>query len=282
MSTRHRMIGNVFINEVVSQAIELYLKYKDKPNEKEYHQFLVTAIRTLIFIYGELDIINPYITQNERNMGGFDSNLTKFGFPKEYLADFKQQFLVFVEDEKKGHVPNRGLIKVEKYFIDMFFCKKNTMNLSDEEVSKFQNYLYVPSNPDVFIQNDMKRYFTNQDVIQLYFQSKRFECAHHFSLEEIQRDILNADAYQILGYSMEQVNNLTDVDLQSVNMRIYQFFQVNPNDSNKTELLEKAVNYYKRYGNRITSGNGYVDFLLFASILATAIFITALFVLGYL
>lgn len=276
------MIGNVFINEVVSQAIELYLKYKDKPNEKEYHQFLVIAIRTLIFIYGELDIINPYITQNERNMGGFDSNLTKFGFPKEYLADFKQQFLVFVEDEKKGHVPNRGLIKVEKYFIDMFFCKKNTMNLSDEEVSKFQNYLYVPSNPDVFIQNDMKRYFTNQDVIQLYFQSKRFECAHHFSLEEVQRDILNADAYQILGYSMEQVNNLTDVDLQSVNMRIYQFFQVNPNDSNKTELLEKAVNYYKRYGNRITSGNGYVDFLLFASILATAIFITALFVLGYL
>ena len=128
----------------------------------------------------------------------------------------------------------------------------------------------------------MKRYFTNLDVIQLYFQSKRFECAHHFSLEEVQRDILNADAYQILGYSMEQVNNLTDVDLQSVNMRIYQFFQVNPNDSNKTELLEKAVNYYKRYGNRITSGNGYVDFLLFASILATAIFITALFVLGYL
>ena len=60
------------------------------------------------------------------------------------------------------------------------------------------------------------------------------------------------------------------------------FFHVNPMEPNKAELLDKAVNYYKRYGNRVTTGNGYVDFLLFASILATAVFITTLFVLGYL
>ena len=96
------MIGNVFINEVFSRAIELYLKYKDKPNEPEYHRFLVMAIRTLVSIYGELDIINPYITQNEHNMGGFDSNLTKFGFPKSDLEDFKKQFLIFFEEAKNA------------------------------------------------------------------------------------------------------------------------------------------------------------------------------------
>ena len=110
------------------------------------------------------------------------------------------------------------------------------------------------------------------------------ELAHKSSLtlEEVQRDILSADAYQVLGYSMEQVYNFTDQDLQAVNGRVYQFFHVNPMEPNKAELLDKAVNYYKRYGNRVTTGNGYVDFLLFASILATAVFITTLFVLGYL
>lgn len=276
------MIGNVFINDVVSQAIGMYLKYKDKPNEPEYHHFLVVAIRTLVFIYGELDIINPYITQNEHNMGGFDSNLMKFGFPKHSLEDFKQQFLVFFEESKNNKVPNSGFIQMEKYFIDMFFYKKHSMNLSEENVVKFQEYLYLPTNPDTYMQTDMNRFLNDKNVIQLYFQSKKFESEHAFSLEEIQRDILSSDAYQILGYSMDQVYNFTDQDLQAVNSRIYQFFHVNPLESDKAELLEKAVNYYKRYGNRVTTGNGYVDFLLFASIFATAVFITSLFVLGYL
>ena len=276
------MIGNVFINEVFSRAIELYLKYKDKPNEPEYHRFLVMAIRTLVSIYGELDIINPYITQNEHNMGGFDSNLTKFGFPKSDLEDFKNQFLIFFEEAKNAKVPNSGFVQIEKYFIDMFFCKKKSMNLSDEDVLKFQEYLYIPSNTDPYIQNDMNRFLSDKNVLALYFESKQFESEHEFTLEEVQRDILSADAYQVLGYSMEQVYNFTDQDLQAVNGRVYQFFHVNPMEPNKAELLDKAVNYYKRYGNRVTTGNGYVDFLLFASVLATAVFITTLFVLGYL
>ena len=276
------MIGNVFINKVVSHAIELYLKYKDKPEEPDYHRFLVMAIRTLVFLYGELDIINPYITQNEHNMGGFDNNLTKFGFPNNALEDFKNQFLIFLEEAKNSKVPNSGFIQIEKYFIDMFFYKKKSMNLTEEDVLKFQEYLYIPSNSDPYIQNDMKRFLSDQNVIQLYFESKKFESEHDFSLEEIPRDILSSDAYQVLGYSMDQVYNFTDQDLQAVNNRVYQFFHVHPTEPNKDELLEKAVNYYKRYGNRVTTGNGYVDFLMFASVLATAVFITTLFVLGYL
>lgn len=59
------------------------------------------------------------------------------------------------------------------------------------------------------------------------------------------------------------------------------FFRVDSSLSNSKELLEKAVNYYKRYGNKITTGNGYVDFLLFASIAATALFVVALIALNY-
>ena len=47
-------------------------------------------------------------------------------------------------------------------------------------------------------------------------------------------------------------------------------------------LLDKAVEYYKRYGNKVTTGNGFVDLLVYASVLATVVFITVLFVYKYL
>ena len=56
------MIGQPFINPVLSHAIEMYLKYKEQPDNPIFQEFTVTAVRTLIYIYGELDILNPYIT----------------------------------------------------------------------------------------------------------------------------------------------------------------------------------------------------------------------------
>ena len=85
-----------------------------------------------------------------------------------------------------------------------------------------------------------------------------------------------------MGYKMPDINNLSDNDLEKVNHEVYAFFKVNELDDNKEEVLNKAINYYKRYGNKITTGNGYVDFLLFASVVATAIFITILFMFNYL
>jgi len=275
------MIGKPFVNDVLSHAIELYLKYKDKPDDPIFQSFIVVAIRTLVFIYGELDILNPYITQNEHNMGGFDNNLMKFGFAEDKLIDFKEQFLKFAQEEQKGSKPNVPFMKIEKYLIDMFCLKTMVLSVSDEEYSKFQNYLYYSGNQNPIMQQDMERFLLKKDEFVLYYQSKLFECRHQFGLEPIKRKTLFEEAYLLLGYSMEQVNNLTDRDLQNVNNQIFNFFRVDPNLNNKEELLVKAVNYYKRYGNRLTSGNGYVDFLLFAGIIATAIFLVVLYSLHY-
>ena len=70
---------------------------------------------------------------------------------------------------------------------------------------------------------------------------------------------------------------MPNTDLRNINNQVYQFFHIDPKDENKDTMLQKAVNYYQKYGNRITSGNGYVDLLLFLSVISTAIFITLLF-----
>ena len=270
------MIGKPFINEELSQAIENYLKFKDKPDSLEFSSFPVMVIRSLVFIYGELDIINPYITRNENNMGGFNGNLMKYGISLELVQKFKECFPSFKQEALELKKPNVSFIKIEKYLIQMYFCKKKMMNLSIENQQEFKKLLYLKENNNVRMQEDLKKYTIHEEELDLYFQSIAFEYAHNFILEEARRSFLTRDAYTLLGYSMEQIYLLNDADLRNVNQQIYNFFRVDSNLENKEELLEKAVNYYKRYGNKVTSGNGFVDFLLFASILATAIFVTFL------
>ncbi len=270
------MIGKAFINDIVNKAIENYLKYKSTPQDEHFFDFPVMAIRTLIYIYGELDIINPYITQNEHNLGGFDNNLTKYGFSLEKLQDFKNQFLKYTEDLDQNKNPNYGFLNLEKYLIDMYFCKKKSMHLTDKEDEEFKSWLYLEENQNPYIQRDINNFCTDKTELAQYFQSISFETSHNFNISEFRTSILLPEAYQIFGYSLEQISQLNDIDLRNMNNQIYNFFRVDANDENRDSLLQKAVNYYKKYGNRVTSGNGYVDFLLFASILATAIFIVLL------
>ena len=66
------------------------------------------------------------------------------------------------------------------------------------------------------------------------------------------------------------------IDLKKVNDNVLNFFRINKEEPNKEDMLLKAISYYQKYGNRLTSGNGYVDMLLFLSVLVTALFITFL------
>ena len=109
-----------------------------------------------------------------------------------------------------------------------------------------------------------------------------FSINNNFNLENVKRHTLRDEAYMLIGYNMNQVNSFTDQDLKRVNEEIYRFFRVDSNESNRDVLLDKAVEYYKRYGNKVTTGNGFVDLLVYASVLATVVFITVLFVYKYL
>ena len=197
------MIGQPFINPVLSHAIEMYLKYKDHPEDPNFSEFTVMVVRTLVFIYGELDILNPYITHNEHMMGGFDSNITKYGFSIDALTDFKNQFLKFVEEQQKNIRPNSAFIKIQKYLIDMYSYKQKTMNLPIDQLMLFKKYLYIPENGEKIA--EINRYLINPQEIIGYLNSKIYETNHNFILEPVKRETLNTDAYILLGYNMNQI-----------------------------------------------------------------------------
>lgn len=270
------MIGKPFINDVINKAIEDYLKFKATPANPMFSTFPVMAIRTLIYIYGELDIINPYITRNEQSLGGFDSNLTKYGFPEEKVEDFKNAFLKYQESLTKNVIPNEGMVMIQKYLMEMYLMKEKNMHLDISLEEEFKSYLYFSSNPNPHIQKDLPLLGNHANELQSYFQSIAFEMHHNFSLEEERRIIYPYVAYQVLGYNINQINALSDIDLKKVNDNVLNFFRINKEEPNKEDMLLKAISYYQKYGNRLTSGNGYVDMLLFLSVLVTTLFIAFL------
>lgn len=270
------MIGKPFINDVINKAIEDYLKFKATPANPMFSTFPVMAIRTLIYIYGELDIINPYITRNEQSLGGFDGNLTKYGFLEEKVEDFKNAFLKYQESLTKNVIPNEGMVMIQKYLMEMYLMKEKNMHLDISLEEEFKSYLYISSNPNPYIQKDLPLLGNYANQLQSYFQSIAFEMHHNFSLEEERRIIYPYVAYQVLGYNINQINALSDIDLKKVNDNVLNFFRINKEEPNKEDMLLKAISYYQKYGNRLTSGNGYVDMLLFLSVLVTALFITFL------
>lgn len=263
------MNNNIFVNQAFTNAITMYIKAKKSDNNTEFFTFPVMVIRTLIAIYGELDIINPYRTQNEERMGGFNANLTKFGLSEKKLQQLKDDFQNYFLTKQSNIFPNLYFLKIEKTLMDMFALKKKSVNLSEEEIVKFQNFLYLSQNNNPLIQQEIRENTNNIQQLDQYWQIKVFEMNHDFRIMTYKQNTLMPEAYNVLGYSLEYISQIDEKTLDELNKRILYFFKINPEDPDKQERLKQAITYYKQYGNSITSGNGYVDMLLLLSIIAT-------------
>lgn len=270
-------MGNtVFISPEFSLAIQNYLATKDQPLTGNL-SFPVIIIRTLVFIYGELDIINPYITKNENMLGGFDSNLTKYGINIQDINDFKIAFNNFFKTQNIQNGVNNSFIKVEEYLIKMFFKKMKVMHLNNDDLQKFSSYICLSSN--AILKDYYTLYASGTNELEHFFKSQLFLIKHDFNLVKSKKNLLYLDAYVLLGYSKNQVMLMNDEELNKLNEQVYSFFRIPRKEVNKEDLLIKAVNYYKKYGNRLTTGNGYVDLLLLSSIIITTILV--LIVVGF-
>lgn len=265
------MGADIFINQAFTDAINLYITNKQMPTTPVFYSFPVMVIRTLSYIYGELDIINPFRTNNENRMGGFDTNITKFGFSMKKLQDFKNCFQNYMQAESQGKQTNSYFFKIEKYLIEMFFIKKKATNLSQIQEQEFQNFIYLSTNTNQEIIQYILSREINAKELDLYFQNKYFESNHDFKILPYQKNTLIPEAYTTLGYTLDSISLMDENTLEQLNLKILNFFKIEVEDKNKMEHLKQAIAYYKRYHSAFTTGNGYVDMLLLLSVIATVL-----------
>ena len=249
------------ISEEITLAIENYLSTKEQSLSSSL-SFPVIIIRTLVCIYGELEIINPYLNKNKK---AFDGNLMKYGFSKEKLDDFKKCFEAFCHTLRESN--NVFLVKIEEYLIEMFFLKKMKIGLLTNELEDFKKHICLSNN--TYLIDYTNYYLKDKTCLDYYFARQSYICDHPLDITPVKRDTLFIDAYLLLGYTVDEVSKMTSLELEEANHKVYKFFKIDENDKNKKDLLLDAVNYYKRYGNRLTTGNGYVDLLLLLSIVVT-------------
>lgn len=253
------MNTNIFVNEAFTNGLNDYLNNKNNPESVKFNSFLVVVIRLLTIIYDELDILNPFYLNNERSL---DTNMVKYGYSLENVNEFKKTFQKYYENEG-----DNNFIKIQKMLIDMFACKKVTLNLSEKEIEEFRITIYSPYAQSPLIVSYNFLMAKNPLEIIEYFDKQMAEKEKKVISKP--KETLNIEAYEILKYSLEDIKAMNSDELDEVNKEVYNYFDINANAINKKYLLDKAVFDYNHPKTSLSTGNGYVDILFFLAITAT-------------
>lgn len=269
-------MNQFFINEAFDKAVNDYLKSADQPQGIVYNSFLVVVARILIIMYSELDILNSLAINDEELL---KKNLMRFGYSASsleiFFSNLQQYYDIEKENEtKKVKIKNEYFILVQKDLIDMLIAKKMNFYVTEKEIKEIYDLLYTP-----FSKNPLRvsyNFLTAPDVLEIdkYFKKQLKENVKIIKPQE--KHYLNIKAYEILNYSMDDLNKMDNNELEKVNHQIYDYFKIRENAINKEYLLEKAIEALERENNKITSGNGYVDILLVMSIICTIIMVVGI------
>lgn len=252
-------------NTTIGKCIAKYLNSKATPDGIEYNSFFVVIVRLLILIYGELDIITPYNSNNEELL---NDNLAKYGYEDEKVLNFK-----IVLDRYSLNPNSSDYVALEKILIDMFLKKRNALDISDLEINEFRKLISSPEACNPLIISDNYLMTSNPNEIINYFDDKLKTTSKIVIVKA--KELLNMGAYQALNYSFDDITAMSAEEVDEINKKIYAHFNIKDTAINKKYLLDKAVYDMNHPMSAYSTGNGFVDMLFFLSILATIILVIA-------
>lgn len=251
----------MFINEAFDTSINKYLN-----NVNKKHDFFDEVLKTLSFIYGELDIKNPYITKDEKM---FDANLLKFGLEPEKVTKFKEDYLNCYNNVLNKVKPNPSFVEIQKILVDMYMAKKTKKTITDEEEEEFLNLLYNPMSKDECKISYNFLHAEDEFEIIRYFHKKNQ--LNKERITTIPKELLPPEAYKVVDQNYTMVKMLSPEDIDVINNKVFEKLEVNKNSVNFEYLFERALYEFFNRDSKITTGNGYVDILLIMSVISTII-----------
>jgi len=266
-----------FINEGIDKALNDYLNNKNKPEGIVFNSFLVVVIRMLVAIYGELDIINPYITKNEES---FNNNLMKYGANVDLIEKLKKMINEYYYIEKRNlhaiiREDNNYFIEIQKCVIDLFNEKRLNYGITDSESKEFFNLLYTPGTSNALRMSF--NYLNAGNIYEIAEYYKNSMKNKKVENKEEKKKLLGFDVYKLFNISIADLSKMNEKDIDNLNSSIYKSLNIKENAMNKDYLLEEKIKEITMQNNPVTTGNGYVDILLIMSIIVTVIMIVVIF-----
>ena len=269
-----------FVNIAIHKAIKQYLASINNKDSLNFNSFLVIVIRILVLIYGDTDILNPYYLKSSV---AFFNNLSKYGMSEANIALFKEEILNYYNFEATH---NSGNTKEKnpyfrsslKFLVDMFVVKKKSISISYEEEEEFLELIYTTHTKNTYRMN--YNYLVNDDpeYIEKYYYSKSNELEMTKDLGKTISTELNLEALKYVGVNLSNLQSMSEEEILAAKKEAYNYFAVDAEAPTRDEDLKKSLNYYKLFGKKITSGNGYVDILLLMSVIVTSFSIIAIII----
>ena len=271
-----------FVNIAFENSIKQYLDASSNKDSIMYNTSLVVVIRLLALIYGKLDILNPYYLKNSIV---FMNNLGKYGLSKSEIALFKDDILRFYEFEvanknRKIKQKNPYFTLVQKYLTDMFVAKKKSTDVSLTEEETFLDLIYSSHTTNPYRYSYGYLNSDDMNFIEKYYYSKlnEMDVTKEIALDKTISGNLNLEALNVLGLNLSSLKNMSNEEISKAQNKAYEYFEVDAESINRDQDLKKAVDYYKLYGKKITTGNGYVDILLLMSVIVTSLSVIAIII----
>ena len=252
-----------FVNIAFEESIKLYLTSLSNKDSLAYNTFPVVVIRLLALIYGKLDIVNPYYLKNSV---AFMNNLGKYGVSNSRIALFKDEFQKFYEFEqanskRKIKQKNPYFVSIQKYLVDMFVPKKKTEDVSLTEEESFLDLIGSTHTKNYYRLSYLYLMSDDLNFIEKYYYSRlnEMDVTRELVLDKTITGDLNLEALNLLGISLSNLKNMSNEEINKAQNKAYEYFEVDALSPTREKDLNKAIDYYKLYGKKITSGNGYVD-----------------------
>lgn len=251
------MVDNVFINEFLSTGFEYYF------NKSGNSIFEGHIVECLCDIYGYDALKQIYETKNE---GAFIDLIRSYGFAVSLYDSFIGNTVKY-EQFKTAHTENPAIkteltSKIEVSLITMYIYKCFLIEPTLEEISHFENNL-----------------LNNFEIIKLHFNislepnrtrevwsKKKRMLDDNVQLVKIVPTFLDDETYKKYGTSLQEVEKMDYRMVEELNSYIQSKQSL---EIDKPEVKKEKFNLFAN--TALTSGSGYVDALLVASIIATAI-----------
>lgn len=250
------MNKSVFINDFISLGMTSYF---NKNNENIFESHIIEC---LCDIYGKEKVQKIYEAKDE---AGFIELLHVYSMSRNLYDNFLRdtmKYEKFREDKKKNQAIKTDICsKLEVTVITMFLYKCLLIEPSLEDLSHFENDLL--NNFSI-----IKMHFSssiNPNKTREVWDKKKRILSDNVELVEIKPEYLDEFTYSKYGTSLKDVKKMDYRMVEELNSYIKSKMAVEVEDSPKEPKTKIGL----LKNTALSSGNGFVDALLIAGIIAT-------------
>lgn len=229
------MENQTFINNSLDSYLNLYIKLKKDQNYSTSNNFILYVIYTLIYIYGEDNIVDLY---EKKDSISFTYLLNKYNVDSYYVNKLYKDVDNYIKYNQD--VDNPYFYFIEEDLIELFIAKAKYLDYDEKKMLKFKDMLFTLDNKDKYILEYLVKYVKDKTYVVDYFNNKIKGIIRKLDFSLKRDNVLSDEVYEAFNLTKEKRDKLSYKELEYLNNKIYKYFDVSPIDIdvNKKILTE--------------------------------------------